>query len=128
MINNNLWWYGPHWLTSSESEWPKTNPLFTPKSSEVSSKSKLQNPVETVPISCLQKIVNNEDILKRVNGRLTNSLLPYSERFPIILRRDSLFCELYLSHLHKFLAHAECTLVCRMIQIYLYTKDNLVLK
>ncbi|KNC31265.1 hypothetical protein FF38_14382 [Lucilia cuprina] len=58
--------------------------------------------------------------LLRVNGRLANSLLTYNERFPIILPRNSHFCNLYLSHLHEILAHGECTLMCRMIQTEFY--------
>ncbi|KAI8114711.1 hypothetical protein CVS40_12941 [Lucilia cuprina] len=45
--------------------------------------------------------------LLRVSGRLANSLLPYNERFPIILPRNSHFCNLYLSYLHGILSHGE---------------------
>lgn len=42
--------------------------------------------------------------------------MPYSERCIIILPGNSILCSLYLSHLHLFLAHGECTLMCRMVQ------------
>ncbi|XP_059221144.1 uncharacterized protein LOC131995885 [Stomoxys calcitrans] len=56
----------------------------------------------------------------RINGRLSQSTLPYSERHPMVLPGNSWFCHLYLSHLHKFLAHADCTLMCRMVQTEFY--------
>ncbi|XP_065359110.1 uncharacterized protein LOC135953245 [Calliphora vicina] len=56
----------------------------------------------------------------RVNGRLANAPLSYNERFPIILPRNSHFCELFLAHLHEFLAHGECHLMCRMLQTQFY--------
>ncbi|XP_065368962.1 uncharacterized protein LOC135961390 [Calliphora vicina] len=67
----------------------------------------------------LNPLLDQEGIL-RVNGRLANSSLPFKERFPIILPRDSRLCELYLLHLHEFLAHGECSLMCRMIQTEFY--------
>ncbi|XP_075163389.1 uncharacterized protein LOC142236024 [Haematobia irritans] len=60
------------------------------------------------------------DNLMRVNGRLSNSSLPYKERYPIILPGKSRFCFLYLSHLHTFLAHGECILMCRFVQTEFY--------
>lgn len=56
----------------------------------------------------------------RANGRLTQSSLPYNERYPIILPGNSRFCHLYLSHLHTFLLHAECNQMCRIVQTEFY--------
>ena len=56
----------------------------------------------------------------RINGRLAQSSLPYSERYPIILPGNSRFCQLYLTHLHNFLCHAECSQMCRMVQTEFY--------
>ncbi|XP_075150605.1 uncharacterized protein LOC142224702 [Haematobia irritans] len=56
----------------------------------------------------------------RANGRLSISSLPYKERYPIILPGNSHFCRLYLSHLHVFLAHGECNLMCRFVQTEFY--------
>lgn len=56
----------------------------------------------------------------RVNGRLTESSLPYNERYPVILPGNSRLCHLYLTHLHIFLAHAESNQMCRMIQTEFY--------
>lgn len=58
----------------------------------------------------------DSDNIMRVNGRLSDSSLPYRERYPIILPGNSRLCYLYLSHLHTFLAHAECNLMCRFVQ------------
>ncbi|XP_075150331.1 uncharacterized protein LOC142224446 [Haematobia irritans] len=62
----------------------------------------------------------DKDKLLRVNGRLSQSTLPYNERHPIILPGNSRICYLYLSHLHEFLAHADCVLMCRMVQTEFY--------
>lgn len=58
--------------------------------------------------------------IMRVNGRLSDSSLPYNERYPIILPGNSQLCQLYLSLLHTFLAHAECNQMCRMSQTEFY--------
>ena len=62
----------------------------------------------------------DEKGIMRVNGRLANSSLPYNERFPIIIPNKSRFCRLYLEHLHLCLAHADCNLMCRMVQTEFY--------
>lgn len=58
----------------------------------------------------------DSDNIMRVNGRLSDSFLPYKERYPIILPGNSKLCQLYLSHLHIFLAHGECNQMCRLVQ------------
>ncbi|XP_075150527.1 uncharacterized protein LOC142224630 [Haematobia irritans] len=63
--------------------------------------------------------IDQEGIL-RVNGRLSHSSLPYSESHPIILSGNSRLCYLYLVHLHGFLVHADCILMCRMVQTEFY--------
>ncbi|XP_075150485.1 uncharacterized protein LOC142224588 [Haematobia irritans] len=62
----------------------------------------------------------DSDQVIRANGRLSNSSLPYKDRFPIILPGNSHFCTLYLSHLHTFLAHGECNQMCRFVQTEYY--------
>ncbi|XP_075162907.1 uncharacterized protein LOC142235542 [Haematobia irritans] len=79
------------------------------------------NLLESKPINdksqlkCLNPFLSHENIM-RVNGRLADSSLPYNERFPIILSGNSRFSHLYLLNLHQLLAHADCTLMCRMVQ------------
>lgn len=58
--------------------------------------------------------------LLRVNGRLSDSSLPYNERYPVILPGNSRLCQLLLTHLHTFLVHAECNQMCRMVQTEFY--------
>lgn len=60
------------------------------------------------------------DKIMRINGRLSDSSLPYKERHPIILPGNSRLCHLYLVHLHSFLGHAECNLMCRFTQTEFY--------
>ena len=67
------------------------------------------------PLKPLNPFIDSDSIM-RVNGRLVQSCLPYSERYPIILPGSSRLCHLYLNHLHKFLAHADYSLMCRMAQ------------
>ncbi|XP_075158166.1 uncharacterized protein LOC142231444 [Haematobia irritans] len=67
----------------------------------------------------LNPFLDSDQVL-RANGRLSNSSLPYKERFPIILPGNSHFCTLYLSHLHTFLAHGECNQMCRFVQTEYY--------
>ncbi|XP_075163178.1 uncharacterized protein LOC142235804 [Haematobia irritans] len=80
------------------------------KRSTLSNKSSLQT---------LNPFLDSNQII-RANGRLSNSSLPYKERYPIILPGNSHFCRLYLSHLHVFLAHGECNLMCRFVQTEFY--------
>ncbi|XP_075163068.1 uncharacterized protein LOC142235694 [Haematobia irritans] len=78
------------------------------------------NPIsQKSPLSTLNPFIDGNQIL-RVNGRLSQSNIPYNERHPVILPGNSRFCRLYLSHLHTFLAHADCTLMCRMVQTEFY--------
>ncbi|XP_065356330.1 uncharacterized protein LOC135950724 [Calliphora vicina] len=70
-------------------------------------------------LKTLNPILDTKGIL-RVNGRLSNSSLTYNERYPIILPGNSRFCQLYLEHLHSFLAHGECNQICRMVQTEYY--------
>ncbi|XP_075163165.1 uncharacterized protein LOC142235792 [Haematobia irritans] len=83
------------------------------------------NLLESKPINdksqlkCLNPFLSHENIM-RVNGRLADSSLPYNERFPIILSGNSRFSHLYLLNLHQLLAHADCTLMCRMVQTEFY--------
>ncbi|XP_075150812.1 uncharacterized protein LOC142224919 [Haematobia irritans] len=70
-------------------------------------------------LSSLNPFLDSESIL-RSNGRLADSSLPYRERYPIILHGNSRLCQLYLQHLHNFLAHAECNLMCRFTQTEFY--------
>ncbi|XP_075157748.1 uncharacterized protein LOC142231014 [Haematobia irritans] len=70
-------------------------------------------------LKCLNPFLDQENIM-RVNGRLADSSLSYNERYPIILPGNSRLCFLYLSHLHQVLAHADCTLMCRMVQTEFY--------
>ncbi|XP_075150700.1 uncharacterized protein LOC142224800 [Haematobia irritans] len=67
----------------------------------------------------LNPFLSHENTM-RVNGRLADSSLPYNERFPIILSGNSRFSHLYLLNLHQLLAHADCTLMCRMVQTEFY--------
>ena len=62
----------------------------------------------------------DSDGIMRVNGRLSQSSLPYNERFPKILPGNSRLCQLYLTNLHLLLLHAECNQMCRMIQTEFY--------
>ncbi|XP_075157847.1 uncharacterized protein LOC142231112 [Haematobia irritans] len=71
------------------------------------------------PLQCLNPFIDSNGVL-RVNGRLVDSSLPYNERYPIILPGNSRLCHLYLVHLHHFLAHGECILMCRMSQTEFY--------
>ncbi|XP_075163141.1 uncharacterized protein LOC142235769 [Haematobia irritans] len=80
------------------------------KSNPISNKSSL---------STLNPFLDSHGIM-RVNGRLADSSLSYNERYPIILPGNSRLCHLYLSHLHLFLAHGECILMCRMLQTEFY--------
>ncbi|XP_075157649.1 uncharacterized protein LOC142230916 [Haematobia irritans] len=57
---------------------------------------------------CLIPFIDDHGVL-RVNGRLTDSSLPYNERYPIILPGNSLLCHLYLVHSHQFLGHETMT-------------------
>ncbi|XP_075157628.1 uncharacterized protein LOC142230894 [Haematobia irritans] len=70
-------------------------------------------------LSTLNPFLDSEKVL-RVNGRLSDSSLPYRERYPIILPGNSKLCRLYLLHLHIFLAHAETTQMCRFSQTEFY--------
>ncbi|XP_065368694.1 uncharacterized protein LOC135961125 [Calliphora vicina] len=70
-------------------------------------------------LKSLNPILDTDNIL-RANGRLVNASLPYNERCPIILPGNSLFCQLYLEHLHLFLAHAEYNQISRMVQTEFY--------
>ncbi|XP_065368746.1 uncharacterized protein LOC135961178 [Calliphora vicina] len=67
------------------------------------------------PLKSLNPFMDKDSIL-RVNGRLSQSSLPYGERYPIILPGNSRFCQLYLHHLHEFLSHADCGQMYRIIQ------------
>ncbi|XP_046812215.1 uncharacterized protein LOC124421299 [Lucilia cuprina] len=66
-------------------------------------------------LKSLNPFIDSNSIL-RVNGRLSQSSLPYREGYPIILPGNSHFCKLYLKYLHEFLSHAECGQMCRMVQ------------
>ncbi|XP_075162826.1 uncharacterized protein LOC142235455 [Haematobia irritans] len=71
------------------------------------------------PLNPINPFIDQDDIL-RVNGRLAHSALPYNESHPIILPGNSRLCTLFLSHLHNFLVHADCILMCRMVQTEFY--------
>ncbi|XP_075158159.1 uncharacterized protein LOC142231437 [Haematobia irritans] len=62
----------------------------------------------------------DQDKILRVNGRLVNSSLSYSERYPMILPGKSHFCQLYLQHIHIILFHGECNQMCRLVQTEFY--------
>ncbi|XP_059223173.1 uncharacterized protein LOC131996978 [Stomoxys calcitrans] len=70
-------------------------------------------------LSTLNPFLDSNQVL-RVNGRLSDSFLPYRERHPIILPGNSRLCHLYLLHLHSFLVHAECNQMCRFVQTEFY--------
>ncbi|XP_037812758.1 uncharacterized protein LOC119604295 [Lucilia sericata] len=65
LINNQLWWQGPPWLTNPVSEWPQNNPLNTTKSPEISILKQTETQSLTVPISSFQTTVSPVHILKR---------------------------------------------------------------
>lgn len=71
------------------------------------------------PLNPLNPFLDTKSVL-RVNGRLSRSCLPYNERYPKILPGSSRLCNLYLTYLHDFLAHAECSQMCRMVQTEFY--------
>ncbi|XP_075163072.1 uncharacterized protein LOC142235697 [Haematobia irritans] len=80
----------------------------------------LKNPLpKDSPLIPINPFIDQDDIL-RVNGRLAHSTLPYNESHPIILPGNSRLCCLFLSHLHNFLVHADCLLMCRMVQTEFY--------
>lgn len=70
-------------------------------------------------LKSLNPYMDSQNIM-RVNGRLTEAPLPFNESHPIILPGKSRFCHLYLAHLHQYLMHAECSLMCRMTQTEFY--------
>ncbi|XP_075150903.1 uncharacterized protein LOC142225012 [Haematobia irritans] len=52
----------------------------------------------------------------RVNGRIANSNLRFSERHPIIIPVKSQYCKLLISYLHTTLLHAEINLLMRSVR------------
>lgn len=70
-------------------------------------------------LKTLNPFLDSDEIM-RVNGRLSQSSLPYNERFPKILPGNSRLCQLYLANLHLLLLHSECNQMCRMIQTKFY--------
>ncbi|XP_059217643.1 uncharacterized protein LOC131994781 [Stomoxys calcitrans] len=110
-------------LSQSEIEMTKRRLIFlTQKQAYPSEFDALLN---SQPISSKSTLFSlnpflDTDKILRVNGRLTYSFLPYKERYPIILPGNSDFSRLYLSHLHIFLAHAECNQMCRFVQTEYY--------
>lgn len=54
LLNNKLWWQGPHWISNQPSYWPKKNPLEPPK---------LETKVQTLHVS-----VEKYDILSRFSS------------------------------------------------------------
>ncbi|XP_037826401.1 uncharacterized protein LOC119614330, partial [Lucilia sericata] len=85
LINNQLWWQGPPWLTNPVSEWPQNNPLNTTKSPEISILKQTQTQSLTVPISSFQTTVSSVDILKRFSS-YTRSLRVLAYVFRYIRR------------------------------------------
>ncbi|XP_059221563.1 uncharacterized protein LOC131996129 [Stomoxys calcitrans] len=63
----------------------------------------------------LHPYIDDEGIM-RVNGRIANSHLSFSERHPIILPVGSDYCRLYVSYIHIVLLHAGNSLMMRTIR------------
>lgn len=97
-------------LTLTQQVWYKSEYDLISNSKQLPDKNQLKT---------LNPFIDSDGIL-RVNGRLSESSLSYSERFPIILPGKSHFCHLYLSHLHITLLHAECNLMYRISQTEFY--------
>lgn len=66
-------------------------------------------------VKTLNPFLDSNSVL-RANGRLAQSSLSCNECYPIVLPGNSRLCHLYLSHLHIFLVHAECSKMCRIVQ------------
>ncbi|XP_075157918.1 uncharacterized protein LOC142231185 [Haematobia irritans] len=67
----------------------------------------------------LNPVLDGNDIL-RVNGRLANADLPYTERHPIIIPEHSRFCKLLIAFTHKILLHGEHQSMLRAIRSEYY--------
>ncbi|XP_075151112.1 uncharacterized protein LOC142225221 [Haematobia irritans] len=62
----------------------------------------------------------DENNLLRVNGRLSNADLPYTERYPIIIPENSRFCKLLIAFTHEILLHSEHQSMLRAIRSEYY--------
>ncbi|ODM87348.1 Pro-Pol polyprotein, partial [Orchesella cincta] len=58
----------------------------------------------------------DSDGLLRASGRLTNSDLPYNQKFPIIIPHDNYLCKLIIHDAHLKLLHAGCQLLWSHLQ------------
>ncbi|XP_075150809.1 uncharacterized protein LOC142224916 [Haematobia irritans] len=67
----------------------------------------------------LNPVLDGNDIL-RVNGRLANADLPYTERYTIIIPEHSRFCKLLIAFTHKILLHGEHQSMLRAIRSEYY--------
>lgn len=52
----------------------------------------------------------------RANGRISNSIIPFKERHPIIIPVNSIYCKLFISFMHNLLMHADINLMLRSIR------------
>ncbi|XP_037827650.1 uncharacterized protein LOC119615720 [Lucilia sericata] len=109
----------PYHLTQNEMKNAKTRLIILAQKSFYPDEYNCLNNSKTIsnksPLKSLNPFLDPNSIM-RVNGRLSQSSLPYSERYPIILPGNSRFCQLYLTHLHIFLCHAECSQMYRAVQ------------
>ncbi|XP_075170155.1 uncharacterized protein LOC142242472, partial [Haematobia irritans] len=71
------------------------------------------------PLYPLNPFIDESGII-RINGRISNSELPFKQRFPIILPVQSKFCKLFIDFTHKLLMHAEQSLMLRTIREEFY--------
>ncbi|XP_053691525.1 uncharacterized protein LOC128740041 [Sabethes cyaneus] len=99
LIQHNIWWNGPTWLSQSlriaqqESFSEDIRSIQTNGQVKVTSKLKSLSPI----------LVDN---LLRVRGRLRNALVPYDQKQPMILDSKHPLALLIVRHYHVKLLHA----------------------
>ncbi|XP_072380528.1 uncharacterized protein [Diabrotica undecimpunctata] len=101
-----LWFTGPKMLLDknfAHNELPVQFPYPMPEQKEI--KDLISNIVLKSPLSTLSPFVDGDGLL-RVGGRLHNSNILYTQKYPIILPKASHVTDLIIRHEHLKLLHA----------------------
>ncbi|XP_055922955.1 uncharacterized protein LOC129953654 [Eupeodes corollae] len=142
LSSTDIWWQGPCWLKKQPTEWPVSHYNVNDIPCDILEQRKKINDAKTVIIKCAQLSLFGSEIsllnkgkelpsknklltlnpfldksnVLRVGGRITNSVLKYNEKHPIILCKSHPISRLLALSIHEQYLHAGVTLMIALLK------------